>query len=110
VSIRINRGSGSNSSSAINDMSNSNYIDIGNLRIQWGINTASGDSRLQVLPMPFGNTNYSVSITCDARTGAAPGDNGVRLSCAENKTLTSFRLDNNGTNIGFSWIAIGVIS
>ena len=85
----------------------SGYQDVGDIRRQWGI-YPGGDNGTQLLSVPFADTNYVVSLTCDARTGAAPGDNGARLACVENKTTNQFGIETNGTAIAFSWIAIGL--
>jgi hypothetical protein len=96
---------------AINDQTTSGYVDIGNMRIQWGINTqVTTAERTITLPAAFANTNYSVVLTTDNGTAAlafAP-----RVGTVGSKTTTNFRarmalLDLNPSTINFSWQAIG---
>jgi len=107
--------SGGGASITVNDQAASGYIDIGSMRIQWGIATASGLNNI-TLPAPFANTSYSVSTGTDSGT-SAPADNvSTRSSHIGSKTTTSFQLRSifvnqnltGDSNIDMSWMAIGL--
>lgn len=92
---------------AVNDQAASGYIDIGNMRMQWGRNTGAGNL-IVTLPALFANANYVVTASSD---GLLVGDTG-----SDTRTTSTFRIvsknvvnsagsDASGT---FSWIAIGL--
>jgi hypothetical protein len=91
----------------VNDQSNNNYYDVGNVRHQWGRDTSGNAStRTVTLPAPFANTGYSIAYGCEWNA-----DNLVRSGNTVAKTLTSFtaRVQHNegGSATNFDWIAIG---
>ena len=87
----------------------SNYIDVGDVRMQWG-HAAVGGSQTLALPQPFADTNYSFVITGDTGVSNPPADNAHRDYIIGGKTTTTVRLEaNNNTTIGFSWQAIGAV-
>jgi|GEM_PF-3124920 len=87
-----------------NDTATSNYQDIGNTRIQWGSQASDG---VVVLPMPFADTNYSVT-TANSFTTAGRTSQIINTS----KTTTQFTIrafsGNNQSATGCNWQAIGV--
>lgn len=96
----------------LNDVSASNYFDIGSMRIQWGT-VASGTAGAQTITLPaaFADTSYVI-------TGNMMYDNAQWLFslAVEPLTTTTFKVVKmyGGTNIvdgasqGFNWIAIGI--
>ena len=82
----------------------SNYQDIGNTRIQWGVEAADG---VVTLPVPFADTSYVV-------TTANTFPSGQRSSqVIENtKTTTQFEIrafaSNAASATGSNWMAIGI--
>jgi len=82
----------------------SNYQDIGNTRIQWGSQASDG---VVVLPMPFADTNYSVT-TANSFTTAGRTSQILNNS----KTTTQFTIrafsGNAQSATGCNWQAIGV--
>jgi len=91
----------------VNDQTSSGYMDIGTMRIQWGINATASSQRTQVLPAPFANTSYTVQLTGDAQTGEHPGPDN-RYAGVEQKTTVAFDIETTGTALNFSWLAIGL--
>jgi hypothetical protein len=91
----------------VNDQINSQFFDIGNMRIQMGIDTQNtANIRTVQLPAPFANTNYRLTY---GSTHTA--DSLLRSVNTVGKGLTSFtaqnRHQNGGTINDFEWIAIG---
>jgi len=95
----------------VNDQTSSGYFDIGDMRIQWGIDTQpTSEERIITLAAAFANTSYSVVLTTDNGTSAlafAP-----RVGTVGSKTTTNFRarialLNGNPSTMNFSWQAIG---
>jgi hypothetical protein len=87
---------------------NGNYIDIGNVRYQWGINTnTSTQLRTVTLPADFANTEYVVTANVVGQTDST--DRSVNIGT---KTTTNFtaRPTTNGSNSAspFNWMAIGL--
>jgi hypothetical protein len=97
---------------AINDQGEDGYIDIGNVRFQWGINTQNTTAaRTVTLHAPFRNTNYAVDITSDNGTSALAFP--PRVGTYGSKTTTSFMarmslIDGAASGHAFSWQAIGL--
>jgi hypothetical protein len=94
--------------SVINDNSSSNYIDIANVRYQWGTTSTGGTgARTLTLPAAFGNTSYSVTANV---TGIA--DSSARTVNIDTQTTTSIVVrvtaGGNGSGAAFNWIAIGL--
>jgi hypothetical protein len=91
--------------------SNGGFVDIGSVRIQWGINTQGvSTERTVTLPAPFANTSYSVVLTSD--NGTNPLAFAPRVGTVGSKTTTNFRarmalLNLDPSMIDFSWMAIG---
>ena len=98
-------------SAQVNDQASAGYFDIGDMRIQWGIDRQGiTEERVITLPAAFANTNYSVVLTTDNGTAAlafAP-----RVGTVGSKTTTKFNarmalLNLNPSTMDFSWQAIG---
>jgi hypothetical protein len=86
--------------------SNGSYIDIGDVRYQWGQNAGSSGLRTQTLPAPFRDDTYAVTAN------PSLSDTGVRSIGIDGKTTTTFNarvvISSGGSGVGFSWIAIGL--
>lgn len=98
--------------SLVNDQTASGYIDIGNVRMQWGTATASSLGATYNLPAPFANTSYS--ITANSMAGGGGQLQSVNIGAASNSTFGATVWYSNGSPNGavntgqpFSWIAIG---
>jgi hypothetical protein len=97
---------------AINDQAASGYVDIGNMRIQWGRNTQDTTAeRTVTLPVAFANTSYTVTLTSD--NGATALAFAPRVGTVGGKTTTNFKarmslIDGTASGINFSWQAIGL--
>jgi len=96
----------------INDQSTSRYVDIGNVRIQWGyVVGTTATERTIPLPAAFGALNYTVTANPDFGT---VGINQISRSVVVGgKTATQFNAQvltptDTGSTLGFSWQAIGV--
>jgi len=94
----------------INDQASSNYIDIGTMRMQWGVKALTTDNAETVtLPVSFASTAYIITIGINAGYTVDPGV-GVPIKFL-NKTTTTFQLDRdqdvNGT-MSIDWFAIGL--
>jgi len=98
------KSSGSSAGPSINQTATSNYQDIGNTRIQWGIQASDG---VVILPAPFADTNYSVT-TANSFTTAGRTSQIINTS----KTTTQFTIrafsGGNQSSTGCNWQAIGV--
>ena len=85
--------------------SQSGYIDIGNIRIQWGLSSVAVDTGTTItLPAAFGNTYYMVTCSPEGAAHGFPAD-------IRGRTTTTFILDRRNTASGtfnWGWIAIGV--
>lgn len=87
------------------DQAASGYMDIGTMRMQWGIGSAQTTI---TLPVPFANANYSISGICTS------GISNLFNPTLGNITSTSFFANlwntNGGGGIGGTvrWIAIGL--
>ena len=86
------------------DYSEFKYVDIGKLRIQWGVDDDSGsDSNGPVtFPTLFANTSYKVILI--------PDDTAAWSASEINKTTSGFGIDrDNGASgtIKWNWIALG---
>jgi len=98
---------------AINDTNaSSGYIDIGNVRIQWGIATGPG-TQMVTLPQPFASTNYSVTGNMFAING--DGVYSLVLSVNSTTQFSAVARYNSGGSAnevaageGFMWQAIGI--
>lgn len=103
VGVRNGSG-GSEATTPIAETAESNYQDIGNTRIQWGVETTDG---IVTLPVPFADTSYVV-------TTANTFPSGQRSSqvIENSKTTTSFEIrafaSNADSATGSNWMAIGV--
>jgi hypothetical protein len=96
---------------AINDQATDGYVDIGNMRIQWGIAGSASGLRTVTLPAPFRDTGYTVTANTDSAAGDPPLLN--RLVMLGGKTTGSFKGravkgDNTDSNFAFQWQAIGL--
>lgn len=94
----------------------SNFLDIGNKRIQWGFSGNSDSAQTISLPQPFANANYSVTTCLEDVVGGGsalsgpPGDVGINYWITSgSKTTTTFQLDrdNDIDGVFVNWIAIG---
>jgi hypothetical protein len=97
------------STSSINDVGSSGYIDIGSVRWQWGTVALNGSNTV-TLPAAFANTNYSLTITM---VGDISGN--LFSATVASKTTTSFISSKRGVSTivfnageGYSWMAIGL--
>ena len=98
----------------INDQStSSSYIDIGNVRMQWGTFSSNTDGEQTVnLAVPFANTNYSISLQVKDPDGVNTGATGIGYALPlSSSTASSFTVDrDNDVSSGaptISYIAIG---
>lgn len=87
------------------DNTASGYMDIGTMRMQWGITSDGGlDPATFTLPTAFANNTYTVTATAEDSS----------WSCSiENKTTTAFNLNRSSSATGiieWNWIAIGLKS
>jgi hypothetical protein len=98
---------------AINDKSSSNYFDLGNVRIQWGVSPGGSQSQTVTLPAEFKDANYSITMTLNGSSVL----NVFSLTCAGRTTTTftgyiTYLTSNNSTVLAasgtFNWIAIGL--
>ena len=96
----------------VNDQSTSGYMDIGNMRIQWGQETYGGAVDQVTLPAPFKDATYAVTTNSNYNPGGA-----VVWSSARLLTSTGFSfvcayssISNFGNPTGhpMSWMAIGL--
>ena len=90
---------------AVNDQATSGYIDIGNTRIQWGLDNQTGAGRTVTFPQPFANTSYSFVGTADQG-----GIGIVNIDAAGSTTSIDITVrDGVGStlNSSFHWQAIG---
>jgi hypothetical protein len=92
---------------SVSDQSTSGYMDIGDMRMQWGSGSGSGVTEVTSnFPAPFADTSYRVTAS------TIGGGNGQTISI-QSKTTTSFnstQVDVTGTprSNSFDWIAIGL--
>jgi hypothetical protein len=86
------------------DNSSSNYIDIGNVRYQWGRdNQAISSGRIIIFPASFRNTSYSFVGSVEASDGNSRSVN------LDTKTITQILIRVAPTSAApFNWIAIGL--
>ena len=81
-----------------------NYQDIGNTRIQWGVEITDG---IVTLPAPFADTSYSVTAT-----NTFPNAERSSQVIETTKTTTQFEIrafgNNTASSTGSNWMAIGV--
>ena len=95
----------------INPQASNKFVDIGNVRIQWGVRASGLGNRTVTLPAPFANTNYTVTANTDSATSDPPQLSRVIL--VGGKTTTSFKgravkgTDDGDSDFQFQWIAIG---
>ena len=89
------------------DSSSVGYMDIGNMRMQWGVTTVASFAETITMPASFANTSYSVVMTCES------GTNVVARVNSGSKTVNSFQVTTVLTNTGVltaatkSWQAMG---
>jgi hypothetical protein len=99
-------------SAPVMDMGSSGYIDIGAVRIQWGIDVQpTSAERTVTLPAPFASSSYTVVLTTD--NGATPLAFAPRIGTVGSKVTTSFKarmalLNGDPSTMNFSWQAIGL--
>jgi hypothetical protein len=96
---------------AINDVGSSGYIDIGTVRIQWGIAPTASALRTITLPAPFKNTSYTVTANTNSNLTDPPQTS--RVVMLGGKTANSFKgrvvQGNDGSSdFSFQWQAIGL--
>jgi hypothetical protein len=96
---------------AINDQSADGYVDIGNMRIQWGIAPTASALRTITLPAPFKNTSYTVTANTNSNLTDPPQTS--RVVMLGGKTANSFKgrvvQGNDGSSdFSFQWQAIGL--
>jgi hypothetical protein len=85
---------------------NGNYIDIGNVRYQWGTRASGDNARTVVFPAAFRNTDYSFTANVEAADYSARTVNlGTK---ATTNILVRVTAGGNGSNAPFSWTAIGL--
>ncbi len=97
----------------VNDQASSGYMDIGDMRIQWGVVPAGvAGQKTVTLPTAFANNTYSITLTTEYN-----GTNQVTAHC-QSKAMGSFvgySVENDSSSgtgsaivEGFSWQAIGL--
>lgn len=98
----------------INDQADSNYMDIGRMRIQWGtISYTADDPTAMALPAPFADSNYTVVLSVhaweyNATKGPSDVSNPVAVTAKSTTTFTANR-DNDLANVTtFDWFAVGL--
>lgn len=84
-----------------------NYIDIGDVRIQWGTNTSGSVGNTSVtLPASFADSTYSVTGSClNSSTTCLFKLNSITASSFSGRVVTN--ADAGTSGIGVKWIAIG---
>jgi hypothetical protein len=90
---------------------NTNYVDIGTTRIQWGTNTGGAGVQTYSFPVPFANNTYV--ITANAQSGATTFLESIhleRVSASQFQAVAMYvdggnETPNNGRT--FFWTAIG---
>ena len=91
----------------VDDQAASGYMDIGNMRMQWGSGVGNGTTAVTAtFPAPFADTSYRVTAS------TIGGGNGQTISI-QSKTTTGFtstQVDVGGTQRSnpFDYIAIGL--
>ena len=90
--------------SEVLETAESNYQDIGNTRIQWG---AQAEDGVVILPVPFADTNYSVTT---ANSFTTAGRSSQILNNTKTTTQFEIRAFSGGQQsaTGCNWQAIGV--
>jgi len=86
----------------------SNYQDVGDTRMQWGLSSSSSDNIKVILPKPFANNNYVVTLMGTFGAAAYPGENVATTAVNGLKTPTEFSISTSDANAEFDWIAVGV--
>ena len=90
----------------INDKSQSNYIDIGEVRYQWGTEPSGANARTVIFPVAFKNTTYSFTANAES------ADYSSRTINLGTKTATNILVrvtaGGSGSNTSFQWMAIGL--
>ena len=99
-------------SNSVSDQSFNGFVDVGDMRIQWGRNTQNIEGQRAVtLPAAFANGGYTVTATCDNGTAAASQLS--RCVYIGGKGTTSFTAfvaagTDGASSLPFSWQAIGL--
>jgi len=94
--------------------SNASYMDIGNMRIQWGSTSGlAGGSATLTFPVPFRNTNYSITANAiNGSTGALIGVMVAQTNTTSAILNRNFTAGNpatvNAASEQVSWMAIGL--
>lgn len=90
----------------INDKSQSNYIDIGEVRYQWGTELSGANARNVTFPAAFKNTAYSFTANAESADYSSRTINlGTK---ATTNILVRVTAGGSGSNTSFQWMAIGL--
>jgi len=121
-SYLINDGSGELSWSDFNenhygesgDRRYAGYIDIGETRIQYGMERCTTDNPQTVnLPASFSNTSYTIQLTMEPKDGAGPGDPSiglpVRIRSMGTNTFEFDRDNDLDETTLIHWMAVGKV-
>jgi len=95
---------------AIEDKADSNYMDIGNMRIQWGL-CPQGATGIETVTLPAAFANSTYRVTATARfLGSDPRFVSLPNTGRTNTTFRAQSVDGNGANssASFEWMAIGL--
>lgn len=100
----------------IDDRSPMKWIDIGTVRIQWGVNTQTSGTRTITFPSPFKDTSYSLTVTPRAINTAASNvvvsfvESGSSRTTGATAGELIYYLSGTPSRAGdnFTWIAIGL--
>ena len=88
--------------------SNGNWVDLGQVRYQWGTNTNTSTSlRTVTLPASFRDNTYSVTANVVDQTDS--NDRPVAIGIRSTTSFTARpTVNGNGSATPFNWIAIGL--
>ena len=97
------------SETVVDDQSASGYMDIGTMRMQWGVWTSTGDAaQTQSFGQPFGAAPYFISVQKDNQ-GANEGENNITVDMT---TVTSTGVDVNPQDVsnapGDPWLYFAI--
>jgi hypothetical protein len=94
----------------INDQNASGYIDIGSVRMQWGLATTGASTVVVNMPVAFLNTNYSLTMTPRGTSGFVEAANAAINSTSQfgfNGMYQNGGVAAFNTGRVYSWLAIG---
>jgi hypothetical protein len=90
----------------INDQAASGYYDIGTMRVQWGKSASYTNGQTITLPVPFANTNYSLTAT--AVNGGILFNAGAISASQFSLGIVVSNTGSGTSGQGGSWMAIGL--